>query len=36
MSAQLQSLQHGNPDVIALRVFNPEGAGLGAGNLDPT
>ena len=35
VSSQLQSLQQGNPDVIALRVLNLEGAGLAPGNLDP-
>jgi putative nucleotidyltransferase with HDIG domain len=30
---QLQSFQKGNPDIIALRVLNPEGEGLGPGNL---
>jgi putative nucleotidyltransferase with HDIG domain len=35
VSSQLQSLQHGNPDVIALRVLNLEGAGLGPGDLNP-
>ncbi|HEY2289686.1 MAG TPA: HD domain-containing phosphohydrolase [Thermoanaerobaculia bacterium] len=31
VGAQLQSFQHSNPDVIALRVFTPEGAGLEPG-----
>jgi putative nucleotidyltransferase with HDIG domain len=35
VGSQLQSLQHGNPDVIALRVFDLEGAGLAPGNLNP-
>ena len=30
---QLQRLQKGNPDIIALRVLNPEGEGLAPGNL---
>jgi putative nucleotidyltransferase with HDIG domain len=32
---QLQRFQQSNPDVIALRVFTPEGAGLEPGNLQP-
>src|SRR4051812_26866408 len=32
---QLQSFQHSNLDVIALRVFTPEGAGLEPGGLRP-
>ncbi|HEX9941806.1 MAG TPA: HD domain-containing phosphohydrolase [Thermoanaerobaculia bacterium] len=32
---QLQGFQRGNPDVLALRVLDPEGAGLGPGNLSP-
>ena len=35
MGSQLQSFQRGNPDVIALRVLDLEGAGLAPGNLDP-
>jgi len=35
VSAQLQSFQQGNPDVLALRVFHLEGAGLEPGNLNP-
>lgn len=32
---QLRSFQHSNPDVIALRVLTPEGAGLAPGDLRP-
>ncbi len=35
MGSQLQSFLHGNPDVIALRVLDLEGAGLAPGNLNP-
>jgi putative nucleotidyltransferase with HDIG domain len=35
VGSQLQSFQHDNPDVIALRVFNLEGVGLAPGNLNP-
>jgi len=32
---QLQSFRRGNPDVLALRVLDPEGAGLAPGELSP-
>ena len=32
---QLQRLVRGNPDISALRVLDPEGAGLSPGNLSP-
>ena len=32
---QLQRLGRGNPDISALRVLDPEGAGLSPGNLSP-
>ncbi|HEY0511496.1 MAG TPA: HD domain-containing phosphohydrolase [Thermoanaerobaculia bacterium] len=35
VGTRLRSFQSGNPDVLALRVLNLEGAGLAPGNLSP-
>jgi putative nucleotidyltransferase with HDIG domain len=35
MGQQLQSFQHGNPDLLAIRVLDLNGEGLGPGNLAP-